>query len=119
MAGKPSATHQETSAPNANGSSVCRPGPRSLPGAGRVGALGGVTRVQGLLGGAAVNIHVLVGPGRDAAQRRRAAVGQAGHLCRLQQPVPQVELGQLPDQGLRGVKLAAQCVLTRGTGRDI
>lgn len=78
-----------------------------------------MTRVQGLLGSASVNIDVLVGPGRDVAQGRRAAVGQGGHLCRLQQPVPQVELGQLPDQGLRGVKLAAECVLTRGTKREI
>lgn len=78
----------------------------SLFGAGRVGALGGVARVQGLFGGAAVNVHVLVGPGRDVAQGGRAAVGQGRHLRRLQQPVPQVELGQLPHQGLRGVKLA-------------
>lgn len=66
-----------------------------------------MTRVQGLLGGAAVNVHVVVGPGGDVAQRGRAAVGQGGHLRRLQQPVPQVELGQLPDQGLGGVELAS------------
>lgn len=72
----------------------------SLFGARGVGSQRSVTRVQGLLGGAAIDVHVVVGPGGDVAQRRGAAVGQGGHLCRLQHPVPHVELGQLPDQGL-------------------
>lgn len=83
----------------------------SLFGAGGVGSLGGVARVQGLLGGTAVDIYVVVGPGGDVPQRRGAAVSQGGHLCRLQHPIPQVELGKLPDQGLGGVEMPAQCIL--------
>lgn len=89
----------------------------SLFGAGGAGSLRSVTRVQGLLGGAAVHVHVVVGPGGNIAQRRRAAVGQGGDLRRLQHPVPQVELGELPDQGLGGIKVPAQRVLGwRGCG---
>lgn len=87
------------------------PVPPSLFGAGGVGSLGGVARVQGFLGGAAVHVHVVVGPGGDVAQRWGAAVGQGGDLCRLQHPIPQVELGKLPHQGLGGIEVPAQCIL--------
>ncbi len=40
----------------------------SLLGAGGVGSLGSVARVQGLLGGTAVDIYVVVGPGGYVAQ---------------------------------------------------
>lgn len=81
---------------------------RSLLGA---GSLGGVARVQRLFGGAVVDVYVLIGPGGDVAQRRGTAVGESGHLGGLQHPVPQVELGQLPNQSLGGVETPAQRVL--------
>lgn len=83
----------------------------SLFGDGRVGPLRPVTRVHGLLGGSAVDVHVVIGPRGNVAKRREAAVGQGGDLCRVEQPVPQVELGKFSDQSLGGVKVASQRVL--------
>ena len=67
--------------------------------------------VQGLLGRTAVNIYVQVGPGGDVAERGGTALGQSSYLYGLQHPIPQVELGKLPDQGLRGIESPAQRIL--------
>lgn len=83
----------------------------SLFGTGRIGSLSRMTRVQRLLGGTTIHIYVVVGPGGDVAERWGAAFSQGGNLCWLQHPIPQVELGQLPHQSLRGIKPPSQCIL--------
>lgn len=75
-----------------------------------------MTGVHGLLGCAAVNIYIVVGPGGDVPECRGAAFGQGSHFCGFQHPVPQVELGELPHQGLGGVEPTTQGVL--GKKRD-
>lgn len=88
-----------------------RPDQPSLFGDGSVGPLCVMARVQRLLGDSAVDVHVVISPRGNVSQRRQAAVGQGGHLRRVQQPVPEVEVGEFTNQGLGGVEVAPQRVL--------
>lgn len=66
------------------------------------------------LGGTAIDLNVGFGPGDDVARKGLgAAGGQVVHLPRGQLPVPDVEMGQLTDECLGGVKPTTQGVLQR------
>lgn len=71
-----------------------------------------MARVQGLLGSTPIDIYVVVGPGGNVAERRGAALSQGRHFCWLQHTIPQVELGQLTHQSLRGIESPAQRILS-------
>lgn len=52
-------------------------------------------------------------PRQDVAHRHRGTVGDAADLGRCQDPVPQVEVGQLAYEGLSGIVPPPRCVLYR------
>lgn len=64
------------------------------------------------LGGAAVNVETRLHPRENVAHLRFAAArGQVVNLPDGQFTVPDVEIGQVPDEGLRGVESPSEHIL--------
>lgn len=78
-----------------------------------------LTGGEGGLGGPPEDLHGLVVPLDDVALQAGGAVGQGQDLRRGQHVVPHAELRQLPHEGLRGIKAAAQRVLGMGKGMEV
>ena len=63
-------------------------------------------------------LYQLILPGEDIARQWPGAVGHAQHLGRCQSMVPEVELCNVTDEGLCGVKSASQGVLGQDSNKE-
>lgn len=72
-----------------------------------------LTDIKGSLCRTPKGLHQLVFPGKDVAQQRPSAVGNAQDLGRCQSVVPQVKLGNVAHEGLGGIEPATQGILGR------